>query len=120
MHRIAEVMDKRSEELAHWLSLDQGKPYKAEAVGEVGEAIEYFRIAAEDIKRLETNVIPSMSKNKLVLTLRVPRAVYGVMTLWNWPGAMAAEVIALAFAGGNTLVWARASLSSAISVEVGD
>src|SRR5207237_10535564 len=31
------------------------EPYKAEALGEVGEAIEYFRIAAEDIKRLETN-----------------------------------------------------------------
>ncbi len=88
LHRIADVMDKRREELAHWLSLDQGKPYKAEAVGEVGEAIEYFRIAAEDIKRLETNVIPSMSKNKLVFTLRVPRGVYGVITPWNWPLTM--------------------------------
>ena len=94
LHRIADVMEHRREELARWLTLDQGKPYKAEAVGEVGEAIEYFRIAAEDIKRLETNVIPSMSKNKLVFTLRVPRGVYGVITPWNWPLTMATEVIA--------------------------
>jgi acyl-CoA reductase-like NAD-dependent aldehyde dehydrogenase len=118
LHRVAEAMERHREELAHWLSLDQGKPYKAEAVGEVGEAIEYFRIAAEDIKRLETNVIPSMSKNKLVFTLRVPRGVYGVITPWNWPLTMATEVIAPALAGGNTVVWAPASSTSAISVKL--
>src|ERR1700737_2371168 len=118
LHRIADVMEKRRAELAHWLSLDQGKPHKAEAVGEVGEAIEYFRIAAEDIKRLETNVIPSTSRNKLVLTLRVPRGVYGVITPWNWPLTMATEMIAPALAGGNTLVWAPASSTSAISVKL--
>ena len=75
LHRVADVMEGRREELARWLTLDQGKPYKAEALGEVGEAIEYFRIAAEDIKRLETNVIPSVAKNKLVFTLRIPRGV---------------------------------------------
>jgi succinate-semialdehyde dehydrogenase/glutarate-semialdehyde dehydrogenase len=118
LHRVADAMERRREDLAHWLSLDQGKPYKAEALGEVGEAIEYFRIAAEDIKRLETNVIPSMAKNKLVFTLRVPRGVYGVITPWNWPLTMATEVIAPALAGGNTLVWAPANSTSAISVKL--
>jgi len=118
LHRVAEVMEGRREELARWLTLDQGKPYKAEALGEVSEAIEYFRIAAEDIKRLETNVIPSMSKNKLVFTLRVPRGVYGVITPWNWPLTMATELIAPALAGGNTVVWAPASSTSAISVKL--
>ena len=118
LHRIAEVMERHRDELARWLSLDQGKPYKAEAQGEVSEAIEYFRIAAEDIKRLETNVIPSMSKNKLVFTLRVPRGVYGVITPWNWPLTMATELIAPALAGGNTVVWAPAPSTSAISVKL--
>lgn len=118
LHRIADVMEQRRDELAHWLSLDQGKPYKAEAVGEVGEAIQYFRIAAEDIKRLETNVIPSMSKNKLVFTLRVPRGVYALITPWNWPLTMATELIAPALAGGNTIVWAPATSTSAISVKL--
>ncbi|HEY8738409.1 MAG TPA: aldehyde dehydrogenase family protein [Candidatus Dormibacteraeota bacterium] len=118
LHRIADAMEERKDELACWLSLDQGKPHKAEAQGEVGEAIEYFRIAAEDIKRLETNVIPSASKNKLVFTLRVPRGVYGVITPWNWPLTMATEVIAPALAGGNTIVWAPATSTSAISVKL--
>src|SRR5437868_6806525 len=116
LHRVADVMEGRREELARWLTLDQGKPYKAEALGEVGEAIEYFRIAAEDIKRLETNVIPSVAKNKLVFTLRIPRGVYALITPWNWPLTMAAELIAPALAAGNTFVWTPASSTSVISV----
>src|SRR2546421_793305 len=118
LHRVADVMEGRREELARWLTLDQGKPYKAEALGEVGEAIEYFRIAAEDIKRLETNVIPSVAKNKLVFTLRIPRGVYALITPWNWPLTMATELIAPALAGGNTIVWAPATSTSAISVKL--
>jgi succinate-semialdehyde dehydrogenase/glutarate-semialdehyde dehydrogenase len=118
LHRVAGVMEARREELARWLTLDQGKPYKAEALGEVSEAIEYFRIAAEDIKRLETNVIPSMARNKLVFTLRVPRGVYALITPWNWPLTMATELIAPALAGGNTIVWAPATSTSAISVKL--
>src|SRR6267378_1835133 len=118
LHRIAEAIERRSDELARWLTLDQGKPYRAEAVGEVAEAAEYFRIAAEDVKRLETSVIPSMSPGKLVFTLRFPRGVYAVITPWNWPLTMACELIAPALAGGNTVVWAPASSTSAISVKL--
>src|SRR5437588_2139518 len=120
LHRVADVMEGRREELARWLTLDQGKPYKAEALGEVGEAIEYFRIAAEDIKRLETNVIPSVAKNKLVFTLRIPRGVYALITPWHWPLTMATELIAPALAGGDTIVSAPATSTSAISAKLMD
>jgi succinate-semialdehyde dehydrogenase/glutarate-semialdehyde dehydrogenase len=120
LHRVADVMEHRRDDLARWLTLDQGKPYKAEALGEVSEAIEYFRIAAEDVKRLETSVIPSMSPQKLVFTLRVPRGVYAIITPWNWPLTMATEFIAPALAGGNTVVWSPASSTSAISVKLAE
>ncbi|HYS29021.1 MAG TPA: aldehyde dehydrogenase family protein, partial [Candidatus Limnocylindria bacterium] len=120
LHRVADVMEHRRDDLARWLTLDQGKPYKAEAQGEVSEAIEYFRIAAEDVKRLETSVIPSMSPQKLVFTLRVPRGVYAIITPWNWPLTMATEFIAPALAGGNTVVWSPASSTSAISVKLAE
>lgn len=120
LHRMADAIERRREELAWWLTEDQGKPYLAEAVGEVGEAVEYFRIAAEDVKRLETSVIPSMSASKLVLTLRFPRGVYGVITPWNWPLTMACELIAPALAGGNTVVWTPAPSTSAVSVKLAE
>src|SRR5216683_2428138 len=116
LHRIADAIELRREDLARILTLDQGKPLLAEAYGEVGEAAEYFRIAAEDLKRLEGSVIPSASPSKLIFTRRVPRGVYGVITPWNWPLTMATELIAPALAAGNTVVWTPASSTSVISV----
>src|SRR3989475_3851228 len=116
LHRIAEAIEKRGDELARLLTLDQGKPLKAEAMGEVAEAIEYFRIAAEDLKRLEGRVLPSASPTKLVLARHYPRGVYGIITPWNWPLTMAAELIAPALAAGNCVVLTPASSTSVISV----
>src|SRR6266851_1239980 len=115
LHRIAEVIEKRREELGHLLTLDQGKPLFAKALGEVDEAAEYFRIAAEDLKRLEGHVLPSASPSKLVLARRYPRGVYGIITPWNWPLTMEAELIAPALAAGNTVVWTPATSTSVIS-----
>jgi succinate-semialdehyde dehydrogenase/glutarate-semialdehyde dehydrogenase len=116
LHRIADSIERHREELGHLLTLDQGKPMHAEALGEVDEAAEYFRIAAEDLKRLEGRVIPSASPSKLVMTRHYPRGVYGIITPWNWPLTMAAELIAPALAAGNTVVWTPASSTSVISV----
>ena len=112
LHRIAEAIEKRREELGHLLTLDQGKPLVAEALGEVDEAAEYFRIAAEDLKRLEGRVLPSASPSKLVFARHYPRGVYGMITPWNWPLTMAAELIAPALAAGNTVVWTPATSTS--------
>src|SRR5207249_354170 len=53
---------------------------------------------------------------KLVLARHYPRGVYGIITPWNWPLTMAAELIAPALAAGNTFVWTPASSTSVISV----
>jgi acyl-CoA reductase-like NAD-dependent aldehyde dehydrogenase len=116
LHHVAEVIHARREELGHLLTLDQGKPLVAEALGEVDECVEYFRIAAEDLKRLEGRVLPSASPSKLVLARHYPRGVYGVITPWNWPLTMAAELIAPALAAGNTVVWTPAPSTSVISI----
>src|SRR6195256_1842784 len=115
LHRIAEAIERRREELGRLLTLDQGKPLVAEALGEVDECAEYFRIAAEDLKCLEGRVLPSASPSKLVLARHYPRGVYGVITPWNWPLTMAAELIAPALAAGNTVVWTGAPPASGVS-----
>src|ERR1700686_959932 len=67
LHRIAEAIEKRREDLGHILTLDQGKPLVAEALGEVDEAAEYFRIAAEDLKRLEGGGLPARTPGQVGL-----------------------------------------------------
>jgi succinate-semialdehyde dehydrogenase/glutarate-semialdehyde dehydrogenase len=67
-HAIADLIEERREEMARELSLEQGKPYTAEALPDIDETAENFRIAAEDVKRMETAIIPSQDVNKRILT----------------------------------------------------
>jgi acyl-CoA reductase-like NAD-dependent aldehyde dehydrogenase len=115
LHRVADVCERRSEELARVLTLDQGKPLKAEAEGEVGELIEFFRMAAEDGKRVEGRIPESAAPGRRVLLLRRPLGVLGLITPWNWPYTMPAEVLAPALACGNTVVWTPAPSTAVCS-----
>src|SRR2546430_6672005 len=120
MERVAGIIEERRDELAHTLTLDQGKPLRPESYAEVDELIEYWRMAAGDVRRLEGLMPPSVDASKRVLAYRVPRGVVGVITPWNWPYTMAAEVIAPALASGNTVVWGPASSTSACSLELAE
>ncbi len=67
MHAVGDIIETRRDELARTLTLDQGKPFRAEAFGEVDELIEYWRMAAEDAKRLGGELPNSFSPGKRVL-----------------------------------------------------
>jgi len=103
-HAIADLIDERKEEFARELSLEQGKPYVAEAIPDIEETAENFRIAAEDVKRLESAVIPSQDVNKRIITFRKPNGVYAAITPWNFPTLIPVELIAPGIAAGNTIV----------------
>ena len=120
MERVAAIIDERRDELAHALTLDQGKPLRCESYAEVDELIEYWRMAAGDGRRLEGLMPPSVDASKRVLAYRVPRGVVGVITPWNWPYTMAAEVLAPALAAGNTVVWAPATSTSVCSLKLAE
>ncbi len=120
MKRIAGVIDKRREDLARTLTLDQGKPLVAEAYDEVDELIEYFEMASADATRLDGSMPPSVDADKRVLLYRVPRGVVGVISPWNWPYTMPAELIAPALACGNAVVWTPASYASVCAVKLAE
>jgi succinate-semialdehyde dehydrogenase/glutarate-semialdehyde dehydrogenase len=118
VHDIADAIEARREELAEWLVADQGKPY-AEAIAEVdGYTVKPFRMAAEDIKRDETDVINSEFPDKRIHTIRKPHGVYGVITPWNFPLNVPAEYISAGLAVGNTIVWVPAPSTSIVSVKL--
>ncbi|HYB88269.1 MAG TPA: aldehyde dehydrogenase family protein [Streptosporangiaceae bacterium] len=110
---VAAAIGRRAEELARALTQDQGKPLVAEAYDEVSELAAYFTMAAEDAKRLAGEIPPSVSAGRRVLSTRVPLGVIGVISPWNWPYTMGAEVFAPALAAGNAVVWVPAPTTSA-------
>ena len=120
MERVAHLIVERRDDLARTLTLDQGKPLQAESYGEVDELVEHFRMAAADATRLEGSMPPSIDASKRILAYRVPRGVVGVITPWNWPYTMAAEVVAPALASGNAVVWVPASSTSICSVKLAE
>jgi len=119
MHRVADEIEDRREELVHTLTLDQGKPLH-ESRDEVEELVAYWRNAAEDGKRLEGRLANSFTPGKRVLLVRRPRGVIGVITPWNWPYTMPAELIAPALASGNTVVWTPASTTAVAAVALAE
>jgi len=103
-HAIADLIEERREDFARDLTLEQGKPYAAEALGDIDETAENFRIAAEDVKRMETAIVPSQDVGKRILTFRKPNGVYACITPWNFPTLIPVELIAPGIAAGNTIV----------------
>jgi acyl-CoA reductase-like NAD-dependent aldehyde dehydrogenase len=118
MHAIGDIVESRRDDLARALTLDQGKPLRAEAYDEVDELVEYWRMAAEDAKRLGGELPNSFSPGKRVMLVRRARGVVGVISPWNWPYTMPAELIAPAMACGNSIVWTPAPSTAVCATEL--
>jgi acyl-CoA reductase-like NAD-dependent aldehyde dehydrogenase len=120
LRRVAETVGERRDDLARTLALDQGKPLRAEAHDEVDELVAYFDMAAADATRIEGLMPPSVDPEKRVLVYRIPRGVVGVITPWNWPYTMPAEILAPALAAGNAVVWVPAPTTSVCAVRLAE
>jgi acyl-CoA reductase-like NAD-dependent aldehyde dehydrogenase len=118
MHAVGDIIESRRNDLARTLTLDQGKPLRAEAFDEVDELVDYWRMAAEDAKRLGGELPSSFSPGKRVMLVRRPRGVVGVISPWNWPYTMPAELIAPALACGNAVVWTPAPSTAVCAIEL--
>ncbi|HYI74062.1 MAG TPA: aldehyde dehydrogenase family protein [Gaiellaceae bacterium] len=120
MNRVADLVEERRDDLARTLTLDQGKPLHAEAYGEIEELVVYWRMAAADATRLAGSMPPSVDAGKRIFAYRVPRGVVGVITPWNWPYTMPAEIVAPALAAGNAVVWVPAPSTSICAVKLAE
>src|SRR4051812_20395382 len=120
MHAVGDAIERRRDELARLLTLDQGKPLRAEAYDEVDELVEYWRAAAEDGKRLGGELPNSFTAGKRVLLVRRARGAVGVITPWNWPYTMPAELLAPALACGNTVVWTPAPTTAVSAIALAE
>jgi succinate-semialdehyde dehydrogenase/glutarate-semialdehyde dehydrogenase len=114
LHRVADACVRRREELARACTLDQGKAI-SESYDEVDELVAMWRAAAEDGIRLEGAIPNSSTPGARVLLMRRPLGVVAVVTPWNWPYTMPAEIVAPALATGNTVVWTPAPSTTVCS-----
>src|ERR1051325_983558 len=103
MRRAYEIILERTDELAHLMTAEMGKPL-AEARGEVAYAAEFFRWFSEEAVRIDggAGVLPD-GRNRMLLSRR-PVGPCLLITPWNFPLAMGTRKIGPAVAAGCTMV----------------
>ncbi len=108
LRRAFELMTARADELAHLISLENGKALP-DARGETTYAAEFFRWYAEEAVRAPGELTMAPSGANRIMVVRQPVGVAVLVTPWNFPAAMATRKIGPALAAGCTVVLKPAS-----------
>jgi acyl-CoA reductase-like NAD-dependent aldehyde dehydrogenase len=112
---IAKAIESNATLLAEAITKEQGKPFYSEAIPEVQAAAKGFRDAAGHVRHLHGENIYASDPKKRVITRRVARGTYLVITPWNFPLNIPVEYIAPAIATGNSIIWIPAPTTSYIA-----
>ncbi|KAL4881839.1 Aldehyde/histidinol dehydrogenase [Aspergillus karnatakaensis] len=89
--------------LSTLLSLENGKTLP-EATTEITYAASFIAWFAAEAPRAYGDTIPSSTPNTLIMTLKQPVGVCGIITPWNFPAAMITRKVAPALAAGCSVV----------------
>lgn len=114
LDKVADLMDKRKEELARILALEVAKPLKT-ARGEIDRTVQTYKFAAMEARRIHGETVPLDAapggEGRIAFTLRKPIGVIGAITPFNFPFNLVAHKVGPAIAAGNTVVLKPASQS---------
>jgi acyl-CoA reductase-like NAD-dependent aldehyde dehydrogenase len=108
LFRFAQLVTDHKQELTDLMTHEMGK-VKAEAGGDVQEAIDMSYYMAGEGRRLFGQTTPSELKDKFNMSVRMPIGVVGVITPWNFPIAIPSWKIVPALVCGNTVVFKPAT-----------
>ena len=103
LHRFADLMLDRQDDLARILVAEQGKPM-AEASGEIAYAASFLSWFAEEGRRAYGEMIPGVAADQRLLVMKRPVGLAAAITPWNFPAAMITRKVAPALAAGCAIV----------------
>lgn len=103
LHAVANELDRRREEVARTITLENGKPL-GQSQGEVANALDHLRWFAEEARRIYGRVVPQQVEGKRHLVIKSPVGVVGAITPWNFPLMLAARKVAAALAAGCPVI----------------
>ncbi|MFH1690562.1 MAG: aldehyde dehydrogenase family protein [Candidatus Eisenbacteria bacterium] len=121
--RAAELIESSGEQLTRTIASESGKTVR-EAEGEVGRAVQTFRVASEEARRLAGEVVPfdgaPTGRDRFGFYLRVPLGVIVAITPFNFPLNLAAHKVAPAIAAGNSVILKPASACPLTGIALGE
>jgi aldehyde dehydrogenase (NAD+) len=119
LYRIAELIDKHTDELAELETLDNGKGVMFSKAFDVPAAAETFRYYAGWCTKLYGETNPS-DPSMFNYTLREPVGVCGQIIPWNFPLLMAAWKLGPGLACGNTIILKPAEQTPLTALRLGE
>jgi len=108
LFRVGQRFIDRKDELTELMVQEMGK-VRAEAGGDVQEAIDMTYYMAGEGRRLFGQTTPSEMPDKFQMSIRMPVGVVGAITPWNFPIAIPSWKIAPALVCGDTVVFKPAT-----------
>jgi succinate-semialdehyde dehydrogenase/glutarate-semialdehyde dehydrogenase len=108
LRRIADVIERRADEIARTITLENGKPL-AQARAEVGMTVDHLQWFAEEARRAYGRVVPPQANGKRHVVIQQPIGVVGAIAPWNFPLVLAVRKVAPALASGCPVVLKPAS-----------
>lgn len=116
---ISNEIARRRDEFALMITKEMGKPILFSRA-EVDRAIFTFKIASEEAKRINGEIIPldlaSHSEKRIGLIKRFPIGVILAITPFNFPLNLVAHKVAPAIASGNAIILKPSSQAPIVSV----
>ncbi|HZX11440.1 MAG TPA: aldehyde dehydrogenase family protein [Acidobacteriota bacterium] len=123
LEQISNEIKNREKELAESIVLGAGKPIKSARV-EVSRAVNTFKIAAEEAKRINGEIIPldlmPQTEKRWGFVRHFPIGVIAGITPFNFPLNLVAHKVAPALASGNTFISRPASQVSLTDLILAD
>ncbi len=123
LEKISSEIERRKEELARSITISSGKTITSSRI-EVDRAVNTFRIASEEAKRIGGEIIPldmnAQTQQRWGLVRHFPLGVIGAISPFNFPLNLVAHKVAPAFASGNSVVLRPASQVSITSMILGE
>ena len=115
--KLAAEVSKRAEEIAHDITLENGKPLP-QSKGEVGMAIDHIRWFAEEARRSYGRSVPNQTPGKRHLILKHPVGVVGAIAPWNFPLVLSLRKVGPALAAGCPVILKPASATPVCAVKL--
>ena len=108
LFRVGQRLIERKDDLTELMVEEMGK-VRAEAGGDVQEAIDMTYYMAGEGRRMFGHTTPSEMPDKFQMSVRLPVGVVGAITPWNFPIAIPSWKVAPALVCGNTVVFKPAT-----------
>jgi len=108
LQKIANELERRKDEVAQTITLENGKPL-GQSKAELALSIDHLRWFAEEARRAYGRVVPHQVEGKRHLVIKSPMGVVGAISPWNFPLLLSVRKVAPALAAGCTVILKPAS-----------